>query len=192
MSRRRVALYAVAAVFVVLFGGRWTAIRYTEASWYADLGFSALYWSRLVHDLLWQLAVAATATLWYAAQTFAVYRSIGAVHLPRRVGNLEIAEAVPRRVLRWIAGLLALVLGLVTAATFTDVPALVALYRSAVPLNLQEPVLGHDAVFYVARLPLLETAHLAALLLVLFGGVRRDGPLRHDRQHHAWPSGGSG
>ena len=168
MSRSRVALYAVAAVFVVLFGGRWAALRFTEASWYADLGLSGLYWNRLVHDSLWQLAVAAAATGWYAIQTLAVYRSIGAVHLPRRVGNLEIAEAVPRRVLRWIALALAVVLGIVTAGTFTDVPALVALYRSAVPLDLQEPILGHDASFYVARLPLLETLHLAALLLVIF------------------------
>jgi uncharacterized membrane protein (UPF0182 family) len=169
MSRRRVALFAVAAVFVLLFGGRWAAIRFTEASWYADLGLSGLYWTRLVHDALWQLAVGGAATLWYAIQTLAVYRSIGAVHLPRRVGNLEIAEAVPRRALRWIALVLAVALGIVTAATFTDVPALVTLYRSAVPLDLQEPVLGHDASFYVARLPLLETLHLAALLLVIFG-----------------------
>ena len=169
MSRRRVALWTVAAAFVVLFGGRWAAVRFTEASWYADLGLSHLYWARFVHDGLWELAVAAVATLWYAAQTVAVYRSIGAVHLPRRVGNLEIAEAVPRRVLWWIALALAVVLGLVTAATFTDIPDLVALYRSTVPLGLLEPVLGRDAAFYVARLPLLETLHLAALLLVLFG-----------------------
>ncbi len=169
MSRRRVALYAVAALLVVLFGGRWAAVRFTEASWYADLGLAGLYWTRLVHDVLWQLAVAGTATLWYAVQTFAVYRSIGAVHLPRRVGNLEIAEAVPRRVLRWIALALAVVLGILTAATFADIPALITLYRSAVPLDLLEPVLGRDASFYVARLPLLETLHLAALLLVIFG-----------------------
>ena len=169
MSRRRIALYAVAAVLVVLFGGRWAALRFTEASWYADLGLSRLYWTRLTHDLLWQLAVALAATLWYAVQTLAVYRSIGAVHLPRRVGNLEIAEAVPRRVLRWIALALAVILGLVTAATFTDVPDLVVLYRAAVPLGLVEPVLGRDASFYVARLPLLETLHLAATLLVVFG-----------------------
>jgi len=169
MSRRRVALYAVAAVLVVLFGGRWAAVRFTEASWYADLGLAGLYWTRLAHDVLWQLAVAGTATLWYASQTLAVYRSIGAVHLPRRVGNLEIAEAVPRRVLRWIALALAVVLGILTAATFTDIPALITLYRSAVPLELQEPVLGRNASFYVAHLPLLETLHLAALLLVIFG-----------------------
>lgn len=168
MSRGRVALYAVAAVLVVLFGGRWAAIRFTEASWYADLGLSGLYWRRLVQDSAWQLAVAGAATGWYLIQTFTVYHSIGAVHLPRRVGNLEIAEAVPRRVLRWIAIALAVALGIVTAATFADLPELIALYRSAVPLDLQEPVLGHDASFYLARLPLLETLHLAALLLVIF------------------------
>ena len=169
MSRRRVVLYAVAAVLLLLFGGRWVAIRFTEASWYADLGLGRLYRFRLVHDTLWQVAVAAAATAWYALQTLAVYRSIGAVHLPRRVGNLEIAEAVPQRVLRWIAIALAVLLGLVTAATFTDLPDLITLYRAAVPLGFVEPVLGRDASFYLAKLPLLEALHLAALLLVVFG-----------------------
>jgi len=169
MSRRRVVLYAVAAALLLLFGGRWAAIRFTEASWYADLGLGSLYRDRLIRDTLWQLAVAAAATTWYAVQTLAVYRSIGAVHLPRRVGNLEIAEAVPPRVLRWIALGLAVLLGLVTAATFTDLPDLISLYRAAVPLGVVEPVLGRDASFYLARLPLLETLHLAALLMVLFG-----------------------
>jgi uncharacterized membrane protein (UPF0182 family) len=169
MSRRRVAGYAVAAAFVVLFGGRYLAIRYTEASWFADLGLSREYWSRLLHEVGWQLAVATAATLWYAAQTFGVYRSIGAVHLPRRVGDLEIAEAVPRRTLRWIAAALAVLLGIVTAATFADVPDLVALARHATPLGIREPVLGRDASFYLATLPLLETLHLVALALVLFG-----------------------
>jgi uncharacterized protein len=169
MSRRRVAFLLLGVGVVLLFGGRWMAIRYTEASWFADLGLSRLFWARLRHDLLWQLAVAVVATLWYAAQTMAVYRSIGAVHLPRRVGNLEIAEEIPRRNLRWLAILVAVILGMVTAATFADLPDLVSLYRAAIPLHLQEPIFGRDASFYLARLPLLETLHLGALLLVLFG-----------------------
>ena len=169
MSRRRVAGYAVATAFVVLFGGRFLAIRYTEAAWFADLGLAREYWARLLHDLGWQAAVGAGATLWYALHTFGVYRSIGAVHLPRRVGDLEIAEAVPRRTLRWIAVGLALLLGIVTAVTFADVPDLITLARHATPLNLREPVLGRDASFYLATLPLLETLHLVALALVLFG-----------------------
>ena len=199
MSRRRVAGYAVAAVFVVLFGGRWVAIRFTEASWFADLGLARQYWTRLLHDVGWQLAVAAAATLWYAAQTYGVYRSIGAVHLPRRVGNLEIAEAVPHRTLRWIAVGLALLLGIVTAVTFADVPDLLTLARHATPLGIREPVLAHDASVYLATLPLLETLHLIALALVLFAvfvvgalyaltgsityGARRLGATPHARAH---------
>jgi uncharacterized membrane protein (UPF0182 family) len=169
MSRRRGAAYAVAGVLLLLFGGRWAAIRFTEASWFADLGLGRVYWGRFVHALAWQAAVALAATLWYAAQTWAVYRSIGAVHLPRRVGDLEIAEAVPRRTLRWIALGTALLLGVITAMTFSDIPDLVSLYRHAVPLDIREPILGNDVSFYLARMPLLEALHLMALVMVLFG-----------------------
>lgn len=169
MNRRRGAAYAVAGILMLLFGGRWAAIRFTEASWFADLGLGPVYWARLGHAVAWQGAVALAAALWYAAQTWAVYRSIGAVHLPRRVGDLEIAEAVPRRTLRWIALGTAALLGVVTAMTFSDIPDLVSLYRHAVPLDIREPILGNDASFYLARLPLLEALHLVALVLVLFG-----------------------
>jgi len=169
MNRRRGAAYAVAGILLVLFGGRWAAIRFTEASWFADLGLGSVYWGRFAHDLAWQAALALGAALWYAAQTWAVYRSIGAVHLPRRVGDLEIAEAVPRRTLRWIALGTACLLGIITAMTFSDIPDLVALYRHAVPLDIREPILGNDASFYLARLPLLEALHLVALVMVLFG-----------------------
>ena len=169
MNRRRGAAYAVAGILLLLFGGRWAAIRFTEASWFADLDLGPVYWARLAHDLAWQAVLALVAALWYAAQTWAVYRSIGAVHLPRRVGDLEIAEAVPRRTLRWIAIGTALLLGIITAMTFSDVPDLVSLYRHAVPLDIREPILGNDASFYLARLPLLEVLHLVALVMLLFG-----------------------
>ena len=38
MNRRRLAFLAVAAVFVLLFGGRWVALRYTESLWFQELG----------------------------------------------------------------------------------------------------------------------------------------------------------
>jgi len=169
MNRRRGAAYAVAGILLLLFGGRWAAIRFTEASWFSDLGFGPAYWARFAHDLAWQAALALVAALWYAAQTWAVYRSIGAVHLPRRVGDLEIAEAVPRRTLRWIALGTAVLLGIITAMTFSDVPDLVTLYGHAVPLDIREPIFGNDASFYVSRLPLLEALHLVALVMVFFG-----------------------
>ena len=64
MSRRRVALYALAAALVLLFGGRWVAGRFTEASWYRDLGLADLFWQRLLRNTAWQVAVAVGATAW--------------------------------------------------------------------------------------------------------------------------------
>jgi hypothetical protein len=117
--------------------------------------------------VLWQVLTALAAFAWYAANTLAVNRSIGSVQLPQRLGNLEIAEAVPRSTLRLIALALAAVLALATAYTFSDLDHYVALYRSAEPVGLVEPVLGRDAAFYLARLPLAELLQLLALISVL-------------------------
>jgi hypothetical protein len=169
MSRARIAGVVVLGVLVALFGGRWLAVRYTEALWYADLGRSAQFRHLLASRLLWQGLTLLAATLWYGAQSFGVYRSIGAVHLPRRVGNLEIAEAVPRSVLRALAAGIALLLGVATVAAFHDLSDFVALSQAATPLGLPEPILGRDAAFYLARLPLLETLLLMAAIAVVMG-----------------------
>src|SRR5439155_1623346 len=50
--------------------------------------------ARLVSGLILLLAVA-----WGTGNVFFVYRAIGSVQLPRRLGDLEIVEAVPQRVL---------------------------------------------------------------------------------------------
>ena len=164
MSRTRVAILAAVGALLALFGGRWLAMRYAEALWYADLGRGAQFWRLAGGRLLWQTLTMAAASLWYAAHTLVVTSSIGAVYLPRKVGNLEISEAVPRGVLRAAAVAVALLLGGVTVLTFGDLHDLVTLYRGAAPLGLPEPVMGRDASFYVARLPLVETLQLMALI----------------------------
>ncbi len=171
MSRRRLAGALVVAVLVLLFGGRWVALRYAEHAWYADLGLADRFWGLLLRAVGWQLGLLVASTAWFAAHTLAVHRSIGSVHLPRRVGNLEIAEQVPRRVLRLIALGMALLLGLATTYSFSDLDHLVALYRHAAPFGLVEPVLQRDASFYLAELPLLETLNLLAVVSVLLAGV---------------------
>lgn len=171
MSRRRLAGLAVVGVLVLLFGGRWLSLRYTEHAWYADLGLAGQFWRLLFRAVGWQAATFVASTAWYAAHTLGVYGSIGSVHLPRRVGNLEIAEQVPKRVLRWIALAVALLLGFATAYSFADLDHLVALFGVATPLGFAEPVLGQDASFYLTHLPLLETLHLLATLAVVLAGT---------------------
>jgi hypothetical protein len=167
VRHRRLAVLAVAAVLLLLFGGRWLAVRYTEHAWFAALGEEARFWRQLGRAVLWQSVAIVVCTGWYAAHVFAVYRSIGSVHLPRRLGNLEIAEAVSPRLLRGIAIAIAGLLGLVTTYAFKDLGTYVAMSRVGVDLGAVEPVLGRDAAFYLVRLPLLETLHVAATVAVI-------------------------
>jgi uncharacterized membrane protein (UPF0182 family) len=171
VNRRRLALLAAAVVLLLLFGGRWVAIRFTEHAWYDSLGEAARFRALLARSLAWQFLAAVTFTAWYAAHTFAVYRSIGSVHLPRRLGNLEIAEQVPPRILLVTAMVIALVLGLSSAWVVSDLSGHVALYRASIPLGLVEDVLGRDASFYLARLPLLELLHGTAAVSVIIATV---------------------
>ncbi len=171
MNRRRLALLAVAAVLVLLFGGRWVALRYTDALWFESLGQAPRYRELLVRAVLWQLATFAVAFAWFAGNTLGVYASIGAVHLPRRLGNLEIDEAVPQRILRGIALAMAGLLAFATAYTFNDLHQYIALARGAAPFGVQDPVLHQDAAFYLAVLPLLEMLHLLATVLALLAAL---------------------
>jgi uncharacterized protein len=171
MTRRRLAFAAVAAVLVVLFGGRWLALRYTEYLWFDDLQQGPRWARLLLRGLCWRAAVFGVTLLWYAANLLAVYRSIGSVQLPRRLGNLEIAEAVPPRLLRTIAIGTAAALAFASAWTFGDLDHYVALWRHAAPIGLADPVLRRDASYYLATLPLLEVLHLLLSLTAVFGFV---------------------
>ena len=171
MSRRRLAFAAVAAVFVLLFGGRWVALRYTEHLWFADLGQGDRFRWLLLRSLAWQAATFVIAFTWYGAHTLGVYASIGSVHLPRRLGNIDIDEAVPSRTLRAIALGMAALLAAVTTYTFSDLDQYIALARNAAPYGLTEPVMHRDAAFYLATLPLLEILHLFTTVATMLAAV---------------------
>ncbi len=171
MSRRRLALFAVGVVLVVLFGGRWLALRYTEHLWFAELGQSGRHWRLVARALAWQAGLLLACFLWFAGHTIGVYRSIGSVQLPQRLGDLEIAEAVPQRTLRAVALAAAGLLAIAVTWAFADYDRYVALSRNFVPIGLADPVLHRDAGFYLARLPLLEITHLLATVAVALAGL---------------------
>ena len=58
-----------------------------------------------------RLAVWLVAAVWGTGNLYIVYRAIGSVQMPRRVGNLEIVEAVPQRLLLLLAVVTGLVFG---------------------------------------------------------------------------------
>jgi len=162
--RRGRVLLGLAVVAAVLVGGRWFAVETAERAWAATVAAGAVYLTgrdlaRLVDGLILLVAIA-----WGTGNLFYVYLAIGSVQLPRRLGDLEIVEAVPQRVL--LAATLAsgLVYGLLLTLGTGDW-WLRALLASRPPhFGVVDPVLGHDVGYYVGQLPWALTCQRFALL----------------------------
>ena len=163
--RRRGALaLGVAVLILLLVGGRWAALETAERAWAATIPGGAAYvmargFARLVSGLILVAAVT-----WGTGNLFFVYRAIGSVQLPRRLGDLEIVEAVPQSVLR--AGTLAsgVILGVILALGTGDW-WMSALLASAPPrFGVTDPVLHRDLGYYLGQLPWAVRAQGLALL----------------------------
>jgi Uncharacterised protein family (UPF0182) len=165
-ARHWALLLGVAVLVVVLVGGRWLALETAERAWAASIPGGGAYvtardFARLVSGLLLLGAVA-----WGTANLLFVYRSIGSMQLSRRLGDLEIVEAVPQPLL--LAGTIAsgVVFGFLLTLGTGDwwIPA--ALASRAPTFGINDPILHRDLGYYVAELPWMERLHGFALLAV--------------------------
>ncbi len=170
----RVRPWLQAAAIIILAGlllGRWMAVTTTARLWAESLGIEATH--RYIATTQQTLVVTAflLITAWCLGNVLIVYRSIRAVHVPRRLGNLEIMEAVPRRLLLAVAvGIgLALAVGLSHGLSSWWEPRMLATYEAEI--GLRDPVLGRDLSFYLFRLPWYRTLHTFATLAAGIVGV---------------------
>jgi uncharacterized protein UPF0182 len=171
-ARRRPTLLLGAALLVALLvGGRWLALETAERAWAATIPGGTAYlmtrdFARLVTGVFLLAAVA-----WATGNLLFVYRAIGSVQLPRRLGDLEIVEAVPQRLL--LAGTLGsgLVYGLLLALGTGRAWTAAAIAFHAPAFGRADPVLHRDAGYYLAQLPWDERLRSFALVATLSATV---------------------
>ena len=164
--RRRALLVGVGLLVAVLVGGRWLALETAERAWGASLPGGAAYltardFARLVSGMLLIGAVA-----WGTANLLFVYRSIGSMQLSRRLGDLEIVEAVPQPLL--LTGTIAcgLVFGFLLTLGTGDWWMTAALASRPPTFGVTDPVLQQDLGYYLGRLPWTERLREFALVAV--------------------------
>src|SRR5688572_153683 len=164
-SRRRLAI-GLAVAAAVLLTGRAAALLFSDHAWYASLGAEALWRERVRNLAVLHLISAVFAGLFALVNLSAVRRSIISLAFPRRLGNVEIGEAVPRRIL--------------DRATFTLAAAVAVLMSLAVPswkrltmvrlgtrFGEIDPFFQMDLGFYVAWIPLETAAYVWCLTLLV-------------------------
>lgn len=169
MARRRWWFLLLAGLAIALLAGRVIAQVYTEYLWYAALGAAEVWAARYESLVALRAFCGASATLFVFANLYAVRQSVVSLVLPRRIGNLDIGEEVPKRRLTWTAAALSLLLGVGLAWTQTDWSGYLAA-RIGQPFGESDPYFADDLGFFVYRLPFeLSLFHwtLTVVLIVI-------------------------
>jgi uncharacterized membrane protein (UPF0182 family) len=190
--RRRIVLFVLAAVAILIFGSR-TAISYwVDLLWFQSLGYAPVFWKS--RGLEWGIfAASAAATFLFLFGVFSAFRRAHASDLPEHhsifVGGNEVKLPVAP-VLRLIALAVSALIALATAAAMQAQWTTLALYwyapqaATGSPGSFADPIFGRSLNFYLFTLPawqliagwLLTLAILTCVLAVLFllitGGSR--------------------
>lgn len=115
-----------------------------------------------------QALVLAVAITWITGNLLNVYRAIGSVQMPRRLGDLEIVEAVSQRTLLGATVLLGVVLGSLFSLGAGDWWRHAVLAASPPHFGISDATkLDHDVGYYVSVLPWLAALQNRALVLVV-------------------------
>lgn len=167
-NRRRLYLIGAGLLVAALVGGRWLAVETAERAW--DRTFAGGEALIAVRDLsrLLQALVLVVAIAWITGNLLIVYRAIGSVQMPRRLGDLEIVEAVPRRTLLIATVLIGVVLGTLLSLGTGEWWRHAVLAAAAPHFGVLDATrLGNDAGYYVSVLPWLDVLQNRTLILVL-------------------------
>jgi uncharacterized membrane protein (UPF0182 family) len=157
------ALLAAAAFLVI---GRISADVYVDYQWYAALGATAVWTTRMINLTLMRGVSVLAIALFVLANLYAVRRSIMKVVVPRRMGDLEIGEEVPGRYLDAAVLIGAVVIGLVLGLPQHGWTQLV-LARSGVAFGDRDKYFDADLGFFVYELPLEAAVYVRAVTTVL-------------------------
>jgi hypothetical protein len=164
-GRRGVYVIGAALLVVALVGGRWLAVETAERAWARTFaGGAALIEVRTLAYLLRGLVIA-FAIAWTTGNLLIVYRSIGSVQMPRRLGNLEIVEAVPQRVLFALTIAVGALTGLLLSLGTGEWWRAAVLAAAPLRLGVSDETLGYDAGYYLGVLPWRSLLQARALLL---------------------------
>ncbi|MFI5234023.1 MAG: UPF0182 family protein, partial [Gemmatimonadales bacterium] len=152
MTRRRWVFVSLAAFALLMLAGRLVAGIYAEWAWYAAMGALPLYRSKLAHETVLLGGTTLAGFVLAFGNLYAVRSSIVSLVLPRKVANIEFAEAVPGRRLTGLVFAIAAVLAVLLSLQQDDWTIL-ALARIGLPFRETDPFSDRDFGFYMYRLP---------------------------------------
>ena len=169
-SFRRIVLWIIAAVFIVLTVIPWLASFFTDWLWFGEVGFRAVF----ATSLIWRIA------LFFLGGAFAFAYFYGNVRIARGAGTafpvlfVNRGDGVTVDVSRMFTKLFfpaALLLSFVTAVSLSAWWLTLLKGLNGVALGTRDPLFNRDISFYLFRLPLISGVLATVTTLTLLSLV---------------------
>ncbi len=168
--RRKAILFAIAAILLLLIGGRIAAEFFVEMLWYRSLDHERVFWTLWGIGLAARAAIALPVGIFVFANLWLVSRSLGTIRVRRRYGNIEIAERLPQGYIYGAIALISIFSAWWLSVAISDPVRLLAALRHSV-WGTVDPIFGRDVAFYVFRLPVLERLQTLAGLAIFWSAL---------------------
>ena len=162
----RLWLTLVGGLLAIVLVGRVAVNAYTEILWFDSLGYSSVFWTRVLwgYGLKVLIAVLVGAVIFLNLRFIA--RSLGGIRIKRSVGDLVISEQLPEAVVVAGVGLFSALFGAWVGAAVPGTVGLNVLFLLNAPeWGVTDPFLGRDLNFFFILLPLLRNAVTLGLII---------------------------
>lgn len=169
--RTRRLVGALVAIVAFLFIARWSVAFVADRWWAATIspGAAAFVTTWELLGLALDAGAIIAASVWFALQALLVARAIASVQVAQNVGNLQLREAVPTKILLGGAIASGVLLGLIAGSGAHAWREPIMLASQGVRYGVNEPLLNLDVGVIVAQLPAWDLFHRFASLLALLG-----------------------
>ncbi|MEO7363071.1 MAG: UPF0182 family protein, partial [Gemmatimonadaceae bacterium] len=171
MRRSSAVFIGIAAIALMLLGGRAFTALFVNKAWFAALNAEPVFWEQVQDTVILRGGLFLAGTLFAFLNLLAVRLTIKAVAIPSRVADLELTATLSPRQLMSVTVITAVVIGLLVALPFDDWTE-VAMARHGIPFREIEFYFQRDLGQYVYWLPFEQTLYVWSLLaLVVVVGV---------------------
>jgi hypothetical protein len=169
--RTRRLVGALTVGVACLFVARWSVSFLAERWWAATISPGAASFVTKWQLLGFALDAGAivVASIWFAIHALLVARAIASVQVAHHLGNLQLREAVPIRLLLGGAIVSGILLGLIAGSGAHSWREPILLAWQGVRYGAAEPLLNLDIGIIVGQLPAWDLFHRFAVLLAVLG-----------------------
>lgn len=168
----------IAAVIVVVIGlvtflfGRSMVVIATDALWFDAIGYGSVFQTTLLAQIGLGLASALGAfALLQANAVVALSRSPGGAAMNPELVDNPIGQLLMRVPAATLTGVVSAILAVFIGLFMSTQWSLLLLYLNGGSFGWTEPVLNHDASFYVFTLPLLQSLRGTLFAVVVLGAI---------------------